>query len=288
MASTRAQLRTHLMTRLQDSSNSKWSISTKNEAINVAIQMAFPAWFQDAEERITVYDDEKLEWSLTATMYDVLECFHEQAVNYDEFTLTGGTSTTATVAGETWTTDMYVGWSAVITAGTGEGSYGIVTANSSTAVTVARWSGTGVTPAVGDTLCLNDITGAMHRSRLRTWRTDARRNPTSITMRRYFDLGDYLIVHYVAKPTELTTDATENLYVDDEYIIRQAAAILHQMRLQTAPASATQTHATLAGMYQQLADDYRRRQGRHYPSRTIRRAPEDLAVPLPSDYPWRE
>lgn len=54
-------------------------------------------------------------------------------------TATGITSSTLTMSGATWTTGQWIGRVVVLTGATGAGAYGVVTANTATALTVVRW-----------------------------------------------------------------------------------------------------------------------------------------------------
>lgn len=62
---------------------------------------------------------------------------------------TGGSSTTISVASAQWGTNMWVGRTITVTAGTGVGSTGVVTANTSNQATVTSWS--GAAPGAGST-----------------------------------------------------------------------------------------------------------------------------------------
>lgn len=62
-------------------------------------------------------------------------------INYDTGTASSGSSTTLVDSSKSWTTDEWVGFQVYITAGTGSGQAGMITANSATTLTITAEDG---------------------------------------------------------------------------------------------------------------------------------------------------
>lgn len=299
MATSRSTIRTNLSTRMRDTSHNIWTIAEKNEAINAAIRDAYPSWFTETVSSYgtanwLVVCEDKLKYTLP-TMRRLLGVSLERCSSYEAGTATGATASTLTDSSQSWTAlefkSSVIGdvWHVVLYAGQYGGDYAVVVTNGTTSLTVSgtgyNWGGV-VYGDGSDKYMIKKVSEETHDWReIWAYRVDKDESPTTLYLTAPYVAGMYLKLHYLTEPAELATDAAETS-VPQEWIIRQAAAHLHLMRIQNAPGNETEVDVNLLSMYQGMADEYRHKHAMRFPAPTIRTERETEYHWTPDEYPF--
>ena len=264
-----------------------WRPSDVNEAINIALRNAYPAWFTETIGDKLVVCEEKLEYTLP-TMTELLNVYIERCDEYFSGTATSGSTSSLTDSTASWTTNAYAGWHCVIYDGTGAGQYALVASNTATSVslTTTGYNWTVAPDTTSKYMLKDELEVTRDKYRLGAWYTVPRKNPTTLylTSDDYVD-GMYIRLHYISAPAELTTDAgTTDVPV--EYIVNKAMAELYLMRTNDVGFEHADAFATKAAQHQALADRFAELHHMRYPPVTMRRESETWTPSYPSDWPF--
>ena len=263
-----------------------WKPSDVNEAINIAIRGAYPAWFTEAIGDKLVVCAETLEYTLP-TMTELLNVYIERCDEYFSGTATGGSTSSLIDTAGAWTVNAYAGWHCVVYDGTGAGQYALIASNTATTLTLTTtgYNWTVAPDSTSQYILKNVADRTSPYYKTGAWDTVPRRNPTTLYLKANFTDGMYIRLHYVAIPAELTAD-TGTTDVPVDYIINKAMAELYLMRTNDVGFDNLEFFSTKAAQHQALADKYLDDHAMRYPPVTMRRESETWTPALPNDWPF--
>jgi hypothetical protein len=235
-----------------------WNASELHDAINRAIEDAFPSFFDIVTDETLVVQEDRLAYdltNLTSTPYLIDSVFIEQATTIIQGTAAGGAATYLTAASGVDLTDVDADWKISVYAGTGRGQVR----------SVASVAGQNITPSVNwttapDTTSKYTLWNAAEESewyRMSAVRFDAKEFPSTMYFSQDYSTvyGMRIRLHYISGPTELTTE-TSTTIVPQEYILHKALGFLFDQKINDNRAD-RQRFSALAEQHHQLAELYK-------------------------------
>lgn len=283
---TLATIRSDLSIMLRDTSHNIWSAAEKLAALNFAIRNAYPSWYTETFADTLVVQEDKLEYDLP-TMTRLIDVAVEQSGNYTNGVATGGSTSTLEDTNASWTTNEYAGWHVTLYYGTSAGQYALVASNTATALTLTtsgyNWT---ASPDTTSKYCIKDYATQDFAFRpIWGYKVNKTKSPTKLYLAAPYTPGMYLRLHYVTAPAELSDDADTTI-VPDEWLVLQAAARLHLMRMENAPGHHVDVDQGLFQYYQTLADNFKANHSFRFPPTQIRIESEAGGFAYPDDYPF--
>jgi len=279
--------------------HSPWSALQMHDAINDAIDDAFPEFFDVVTDETVILQEDKLEYSLPyesrtiradAYPYYVTQIWLEEASDKFRGTASGGSSTTLVDSGQSWDNDKWNGMQVAIYDGTGKGQFATITdTSSSNTLTVAAWLGTGTTsPSTDSKYVIKDTLTEQHDwYRITAARFDQTYWPTKVYLTSNYSsaLGRALRVQYIAKPASVTTEAGTTI-VPSGFVVAKSQALLHGMRVADSR-SDQDRHRYMHQFWESRAEAYKLQNKWRMPKGTLWIEEETAGNQVPSDYPFR-
>lgn len=240
--------------------HSGWDGVDLNNAINRAIEDAFPAFYDFTSDSSIVIQEDKTTYSLSSlTPHVLLAAYVEQPKNVIRGVVSANNGgTTLTDSSANWTTNEHAGKLVSIYAsaqgGTALGTSTTVVSNTATTLTVT-FSGT---LKIGDLYALwNPSSEITNWRRLIAGRTDARTWPSALYLTQVYSqhLGMRLMLEYTKRPVSMTLE-TDTTMVPQEFILNRAAALLYEQRMNDGRYDRAR-FGDLANRKAQMAEQYR-------------------------------
>lgn len=270
-----------------------WNAYEIHQAIDRAIDEAFPNFFTIQEDETLIVQEDKLDYALTQgtnstnggdtyltyVPYRILRIEFEQPHNAQTGTAQAGAATTITASATADLSDVASNpthYLVSIYDGTGKGQFRRPTSASNTTKVVTISTGTTdwvTTPSTDSKYCIWNIYDQTY-DWIQTYaaRFDRKDWPTEIHFPNNYHTvyGFRMRITYVAKPAALTTDASTTV-VPSEFCVNKALEFLYTKRIQSNRFD-RQRYSDLAEAHKLKAEEYRRM----------------YAWQMPQGSPWQE
>ena len=256
MAQTRDWFKERLQTRFRAQTNNTFEDFEYEEAINQAIRVAWPWFFQVKVDTTTdvIYDD-TLTYTLPTDLRKLCEVRIETLSTKDSGTAEAATTTTLQDTDKSWTVDEWNdNYAIVITDGTGAGQQRTITDNDADTVTVATWT---TTPDATSEYVIKDLVEEWSTwNRLYHWRLENNVGSRTLRLPRQYTSGSSLAIIYLAEYTELDagTDSTE---INPGYVILAATNYLLGIFLTNTPEHSIEDRQWLYQFSDQKLEQYK-------------------------------
>ena len=245
-----------------------WNAFELHNAINRAIQDAYPAFYDIVSDETLVVQEDTTAYSLSALTYRpwvVSEVWVEQPTDSMSGTATSSSATSLVDTSANFTNVTTSGWYVSIYDGTGKGQLRAITSRTGTTqVNVAAWT---TNPDTTSKYRVWD--SAEQRAdwyRMLAVHFDRNEYPTTLYFTRPYSsaYGCRIRIVYASDPLELTAE-TSTTVVPKEFIINKAVEILAASRVSSARADREQ-YAIMEQSYRARAENYRERNAFRLPT----------------------
>lgn len=273
--------------------HSRWSAASLHEALNHAIDQAFPAFYGvTVDETIPVQRD-TVQYSLPSDVYRVLRMWIGQQSTLARGTATAGGGSTLTDSGQAWTTNAFASQKLSIVWGTGKGQIRTISSNTGTVLTVsAAWTTQPSTDSVY--MIWENLRQPYDWMDLIAVRFDRPEYPTTFYLPMTFSAWEGLPirVEYLYKPPAFAGATAALLDADTTpvpagYLYPKAMAYLHALRTEIGATVDRQRHMDSMVAWETVAENYKQNEGWRAPQSTVWRG-QDVGVmyrSYPVDYP---
>jgi hypothetical protein len=285
---TLLELRTSLMDMMQETTYKKFSQSQYNNAVNHAIRISWPWFFQKKIDTTTcIVQDDKLSLTLPTDVKradDVCEVRVEHAESKDTGTATGTQSgTTLQDTSKSWTVNEFSGMAVATYDGTGSGQQRTITSNTANTLTVPTWT---TNPVTADTeYLIKDLNTEWSAwERIYHWRIENNAGSLTLRLPYQYESGMSLLISYITPHTVLTTDASTT-DLDYGYIMLAGQEYLYRVWMSSIPENSAEQRKFMMQYSDQGAEKYAILHADRQPSRSITYDSAGIQT-VSSDYPF--
>jgi len=271
--------------------HSPWNALQMHDAINDAIDDAFPEFFNTVIDETIIHLEDTMAYDLPTTFspYYVTKIWIEEVSDKFRGTASSGSSTTLVDAGQSWDNDKWNGMQVAIYDGTGKGQFATITdTTSNNTLTVAAWLGTGTTsPSTDSKYVIKDTPTEQYSwRRIPAMRFDQAYWPTKmyLTSRYTTAYGRAFRIQYIAKPGSITTESDTTI-VPSGFVTAKAQAILHGMRVADSR-SDQDRHRYMHQFWESRAEAYKLQNKWRMPKGTLWMEADAAGNELPEEYPF--
>ena len=239
-----------------------------HQAINQAIQEAFPAFFDVITDESIVIKEDTVDYSLTGMTYKpwiISSVWIEQPNDSLTGTATAGAVASLTDSAADFS-DVTSDWKISIYDGTGAGQLRSVSSVTGTTVIVPSVNFTTAPDSTSKYRVWNPLDQSQKWYRVFAFHTDSGEYPATLYLTKTYSevVGARIRIVYASAPIELTTEASTTV-IPKEYIISRAVEMLAASRVANSRTDRDKW-AVMEQMYRQRAENFRLRNSFRMPT----------------------